>query len=80
MVGALEEDSIRVLLQMTEDLIAGMSVDEVAEKDYKMVVEYNYWTSKECVPTDDPHWSVINILNDDKYFKWKVADDPEGLT
>ncbi len=63
MCGALEEDSIRVPLEMAKDLASGMTADEVAKKDYKMIIEYNFWTERDCVPKDDPHWSTIEILN-----------------
>lgn len=63
MVGAEDMDAILVPFEMTRDLIAGMSDEEVAKKEYRMLICYNYWTKKENVPTDDLHWSVINILN-----------------
>ena len=63
MVCAIEEDSIRVPLEMAKDLAAGMSEDDVANKEYKLIVEYNYWTNKENIPDDDPHWFTIDILN-----------------
>jgi len=81
MCGAIEEDSIRVPLEMAKDLADGMSVDEVAKKEYRMIVEYNFWTKKENVPTDDPHWSVIKILNsndiDDKMKFTYTAAKPD---
>jgi hypothetical protein len=42
-----------------------MNEEEVIEKEYKMVVEYNYWTEKDNVPDDDPHWFTIDILTPD---------------
>lgn len=60
---ATEEDSINIPLQMAKDLAEGMTVEEVAAKEYRMVVQYNYWTKKECVPEDDPHWLTIDIVN-----------------
>src|SRR4051812_8079661 len=65
MCGALEEDSIRVPLEMAKDLAAGMSVDEVAKKEYRMIIQYNYWTERDNVPKDDPHWLTIDIINTD---------------
>lgn len=66
LVCAVEEDSIRIPFEMAKDLSSGMSKDEVAKKEYKMIVEYNYWTARENVPDDDPHWFTIDILNSDK--------------
>jgi hypothetical protein len=65
MCGALEEDSIRVPLEMAKDLALGMSVDEVAKKEYRMIIQYSFWTERENVPKDDPHWFVIQMLNTD---------------
>jgi hypothetical protein len=65
MCGAIEVDSIKVALEMAKDLRT-MTVEEVAAKDYRMVVEYNYWTEKENIPENDPHWTTINLLNKDE--------------
>ena len=60
---ALEEDSIRVPLEMAQDLVLGMSADGVAKKEYRMIVQYSFWTERENVPKDDLHWFVIEILS-----------------
>lgn len=62
MCGAIESDAIRVALQMSDDLIDGMTEDEVAKAEYKMIVEFFFWTQAEHVP-DDPHWSKIDIID-----------------
>ncbi len=73
MVGAVEEDAVKVLLEITEDLMAGVDVDTVLQKEYKMIVEYFYWTTRECVPTDDPHWQIITVVEpDDEQVKSKI--------
>src|ERR1700677_2554814 len=54
LAGATEQDSVRVLMEMTDDLLSGRTLEEVAQKEYKMLVEYFFWTKKECVPQDDP--------------------------
>lgn len=62
LVSAVNKDAVRVLREMTEDLIGGMSVDEVCEKPYRFVVEQFYWTQKEYVP-DDVHWDLISCVD-----------------
>jgi hypothetical protein len=61
--GAGEGDSYKVVRKMAEDLAAGKSVEEVAETPYKFLLEHFFYTQKELVPKDDPHWSVIELLN-----------------
>lgn len=76
MVGATEYDSIKVLLAITEDLMAGLDVDTILKKEYDMVIEYYYWATKECVPVDDPHWKTITLKEkDDKYVKSKIMTE-----
>ena len=60
---ASERDALKVPRIMAEDLISGMSTDEVAEKVYKYKVEIFYYTKKEHLPLDDPHWSSISIID-----------------
>ncbi len=60
---ASERDSLKVPRIMAEDLISGMSTEEVAEKPYKYKVEIFYYTKKEHLPLDDPHWSSISIID-----------------
>lgn len=60
---ASELDAIRVPRLMAQDLLDGMSVDEVLKKPYKYTVEMYFYTTRECVPKDDPHWSVISVVN-----------------
>lgn len=69
LVCATEEDSLRIPSEVAKDLSSGMSEEEVLKKEYKMIVEYSYWTERNNVPTDDPHWFVIDILNTDELNK-----------
>jgi hypothetical protein len=59
---AKEPDCYRVCQEICEDLISGMSEDEVAEKDYQFILEVFYYTKREYVPKNDPHWETINVL------------------
>lgn len=73
---ATEEDSIRIPKEMTEDLLAGMSHDEIAKKKYKYTVEVYFYTQQEYIPRDDPHWSCVSLLNLDD----AIETNEDGLT
>jgi len=60
---ASEIDAYRVPRCMAEDLLAGMTEEEVASKPYKYTFEMFFYASPDNVPKGDPHWSVISLLN-----------------
>jgi hypothetical protein len=60
---ASELDSYRIPRQMAEDLLSGMTTEQVSLKPYKYTLEMFFYTKTEFVPKDDPHWSVISVLN-----------------
>lgn len=60
---ASEIDAHKVPRMMAEDLLSGMSPDEVAKKSYKYTLEMFFYTKPEYVPKDDPHWCSISVLN-----------------
>ena len=64
---ATEKDSIRIVREVCDDLVSGMTPEEVEAKIYKYTLESFYYTKKEYVPLDDPHWSLINIKNMDEF-------------
>lgn len=64
---ATEKDSIKICKEICKDLFSGMSPSEVESKVYKYQMEIFYYTKKEYVPIDDPHWSVISIANLDEF-------------
>jgi len=68
---ACEEDAIRVPKRIVEDLISGMSREEVLDKDYDFKAELYFYTKSEYVPVDDPHWTVVSIANLDDYLSKK---------
>ncbi len=49
-------DSVRVIKEMCQDLIHGMSPMDVVQKPYEMFVEYYYYVDPANVPVNDPHW------------------------
>lgn len=68
---ASERDSYRVPRMMVEDMVNGMSEDECADKPYKYMVEMFFYVNPEHVPKDDPHWSIISVLNLDEFLDKK---------
>lgn len=64
---ATENESIRICREIVEDLDSGMTKDEVESKVYKYKMEVIYYTKREYVPENDPHWTVISIANLDKF-------------
>ena len=70
---ASEIDAYRVPRMMAEDMLSGMSVDEVASKPYKYTLEMFFYTKSENVPKSDPHWSVISVLNLDEFLDKKES-------
>lgn len=75
---ASELDSYRVPRMMAEDMISGMSDQEVADKPYKYKLEMFFYAKPEHVPKDDPHWSTISILNSADFFGTNGSDKEQG--
>lgn len=71
---AREPDCYRVCREMCQDLFSGMSDDEVAAKEYEFVLEAFYYTQRECVPKNDPHWQTIQMMKYDKDAKTYKSD------
>jgi len=64
---AAEKDAVRICKEICKDLFSGMKPEEVESKVYKYQMETFYYTKKEFVPIDDPHWSLIGIANLDEF-------------
>lgn len=60
---ATEEDSVKLPISIIDDLKSGMKLEEVFEKPYKYTFQMSFYTNKEYIPHNDPHWSCANILN-----------------
>ena len=80
---ATEFDSIRICKEVAEDLSSGMTPEEVEKMVYEYNLESFYYTKKEYVPVDDPHWTIISIANLDTFldkenrivsFKTKIVE------
>lgn len=75
---ASEPDCWRIPREMAEDLISGMSEIEVLKKEYKYTAEFYYYTEAKYVPDNDPHWTIISILNLDDFLS-KSKNTNEGV-
>ena len=69
---ASELDAYRVPRMMAEDMLNGMSEDEVASKPYKYTFEMFFYVKPEHVP-NDPHWTKISVLNLQEFLDKKDA-------
>lgn len=81
---ATERDAIRICKEIAYDLAQGLTPQQVEQKVYKYVLEVFYYTEKQNIPIDDPHWSVIGLNNLDEFLdaadnrikmKVKLADE-----
>jgi len=72
---ASERDSVRICREICEDLAGGLTEEEVDKKSYSYEMEMFFYTKKEFVPWDNPHWSSIGILNLDDY----LNNEGQGL-
>jgi hypothetical protein len=64
---ATQMDSVRICKEICKDLTSGMSLKEVEQKVYTYDIELFYYTKKEYIPIDDPHWTPIGIANLDEF-------------
>jgi hypothetical protein len=74
---ASEIDAYKVPRQIAEDLLSGMSVEDCAKKPYKYTLEMFFYTKPENVPKNDPHWSIISVV-DLENIKTKEFSDEEN--
>ena len=65
---ASHADSMRIPREICQDLLDGMTKEEVLQKRYKYTGEMYFYAKPEHVP-DSPHWSTISILNLDQFTK-----------
>lgn len=72
---ATEKDSVRICKEICADLLV-LSLEEVEKKSYQFVMEMFFYTDKIHVP-DDPHWSMISIINSDLEIKGKILEENE---
>lgn len=64
---ATQIDSVRVCKEICNDIASGMTLEEVEKKSYFYDIEIFYYTKKEFIPVDNPHWCPIGIANLDEF-------------
>lgn len=67
--GAKEPDCYRICREIAEDMLAGKSEQEIIDKPYEFVVELFFYTQREYVPKNDPHWETIQLMKYDEEAK-----------
>lgn len=55
----------QICKEMTTDLLK-VSVGSVKQKPYKYIIQLFFYTSPEHFPQDDPHWSFLCEIPDEK--------------
>lgn len=68
-------DAYIVCREIAEDLLNGLTIREVENKEYEFVIEAFYYTNREYVPKNDPHWETIQVLDydsDNKTFSSRI--------
>lgn len=72
---AKEGDVYRLVREIAEDLLS-MNVEEVATKHYKFIFEMCFWTRPEYIPTGDPHWACVSIMNLEEHLRKAQSHSP----
>jgi uncharacterized protein YfcZ (UPF0381/DUF406 family) len=75
LAGATYAESIKVLKEISQDYLNGMSFEDIEKKEYDYILEFFYYCKREHVPNDDPHWSTITIAGDFSKIEEKIAED-----
>ena len=60
---ASHADSIRICMEIAQDLKNSKTSQEIRDKPYAYRLEAFYYTEKENIPSNDPHWSFMEIKN-----------------
>ena len=71
-----EEDSLRIPAEVCKDLLE-VGYNATLAKPYKYTLELFYYAKKEHVPVDDPHWSIISLIDVSKF---SVEEKEDGST
>lgn len=68
-------DCYRVCREICEDLISGMSDEDVLNKQHEYLLEALYYVKPEYVPKNDPHWELVNVVEyDEEKGEFKARD------
>jgi hypothetical protein len=72
---AKEPDNYRIPQVMANDLLLGMTDEQIMAKPYEYIIELFYYTKPQHVPENDPNWKIVDIVNLEDYFKFEVKSD-----
>ena len=64
--GAKPPDCYRICREIAEDMLTGSTEQEIIDKPYEFTVEFFFYTQREYVPKNDPHWETIQLIKFDK--------------
>lgn len=62
-------DAIKILKEIIIDILSGKTKEEIENKEYEYTAEFFYYTKKEYVPEDDPHWSTLKLYKIDNFLE-----------
>lgn len=62
--GAREPDCYRLCREIAQDML-DLTEKQVEEKVYEFPIELFFYTEREHVPKNDPHWDVIPLIQID---------------
>lgn len=75
LAGATDLASIDVIKSIMKDLYSGMSTEEVAAKPYEFQFRYFYYTYRQCMPKNDPHWWSTSLVDVRYSSEGKLAEE-----
>ena len=78
--GAIEKDSFRIPRAIAEDLVSGISEEDVRKKEYKYNFQMFFYVKPEYVPKDNPHWTTVSILNVSNKIKIDLTNNDGSAT
>ena len=63
LAGSVLDDSTKVIREILQDLIDGMPIDDVADKPYEFHCQHFFYTEKQYIPKNDPHWWSTSLID-----------------
>lgn len=63
LAGATKDSAISVVKEMMSDLLSGVSSSDVAKKNYSFHCQYFFYTDRDYIPQNDPHWWSTSLID-----------------
>ena len=70
----------RIPRAIAEDLVSGISEEDVRKKEYKYNFQMFFYVKPEYVPKDNPHWTTVSILNVSNKIKIDLTNNDGSAT